>query len=87
MQRPKSAYFFYLDDVREQVKSENPGMGIGEMSKIMGAMWNEIKETGEAEKYTKKAADDKVRYEKAKEAYEAKEEEAKEEVEEEEDDE
>ena len=53
----------------------------------MGAMWNEIKETGEAEKYTKKAADDKVRYEKAKEAYEAKEEEAKEEVEEEEDDE
>lgn len=35
-------------------------------------MWNAIKETDEAAKYTKLAAEDKVRYEKDKAAYEAK---------------
>lgn len=66
LQRPKSAYFFYLDDVRAQVKSENPNKGVGDLAKIMGAMWNEIKETKEADKYNKKAQEDKARYEREK---------------------
>ncbi len=35
-------------------------------------MWNGIKESDEATKYQKQAAEDKIRYEKAKAAYEAK---------------
>lgn len=72
LQRSKSAYFFFMDDVREKVRKDNPGSGIGDLGKIMGSMWNEIKETKEAEKYVKKAAEDKTRYEKAKAAYEGK---------------
>ena len=41
------------------------------MSKVMGAMWNGIKETKEADKYNKKAQEDKARYEKEKEEYAA----------------
>ena len=71
LQRPKSAYFFYLDDIRDQVKKEHPTKSMGEMSKVMGAMWNGIKETKEAYKYNKKAQEDKARYEKEKEEYAA----------------
>jgi len=36
LQRPKSAYFFYLDDVRAEVNKEHPTASIGEKSKVMG---------------------------------------------------
>jgi hypothetical protein len=72
LQKPKSAYFHYMDDVRPQVTKDNPDKKITERSQIMAAMWNKIKETKEAEKYLKRAAEDKARYEKEKAAYEAK---------------
>jgi len=70
-QRPKSAYFFFMDDVRARIKKENPDKSIGELAKVMGLEWNKIKEDSpkEFEKYNKKAAEDKARYEKAMEAY------------------
>jgi len=69
--RPKSAYFFFMDDVRARIKKENPDKSIGELAKVMGLEWNKIKEDSpkEFEKYNKKAAEDKARYEKAMEAY------------------
>jgi HMG (high mobility group) box len=106
LQRPKSAYFFYLDDIRAEVNKEHPTASIGEKSKVMGkfqlplsdcfltlcskvtlisnlpyplsllypvgAMWNKIKETKEADKYNKKAGEDKARYEKEKAKYDGK---------------
>ncbi|KAG7670377.1 hypothetical protein Ndes2526B_g00129 [Nannochloris sp. 'desiccata'] len=70
--RPKSAYFFYLDDIRAEVNKEHPTASIGEKSKVMGEMWNKIKATKEADKYNKKASEDKARYEKEKAKYEGK---------------
>merc|ERR1712243_108260 len=34
--RPMSAYFLFMNDNRETVQSENPGMKIGEISKLLG---------------------------------------------------
>ena len=71
MQRAKSAYFFFMDDIRAKTKAANPDAGIAELGKIMGAEWNKIKETPEADKYRKQAEGDKIRYEKAMKEYKA----------------
>lgn len=71
VQRAKSAYFFFMDDVREKTKAANPEAKVAELGKIMGAEWNKIKETPEADKYRKQAENDKIRYEKAMKEYKA----------------
>jgi len=69
LQRPKSAYFFFMDDVRAKTRKDNPGASIGELGKLMGEAWNKIKGSKEADKYTKKAEEDKARYEKEMKEY------------------
>ena len=58
--RPMSAYFIWLNEHREQIKEENPGISITEISKKAGEMWRELKDKTEWEKKNQEA---KARYE------------------------
>lgn len=69
LQKPMSAYFFFMADVRAKTKADNPDAGVAELGKIMGAEWNKIKETAAADKYKEKATADKARYEKEMKKY------------------
>ena len=60
--RPKSAYIFFCQDKRPEVREQNPEMKATEVTKELGAMWNEIKETDDALDYFNLAKEDKVRY-------------------------
>lgn len=60
--RPKSAYIFFCQDKRSEVKESNPTMKATDVTKELGMMWNEIKETDEAEQYIELAKGDKNRY-------------------------
>lgn len=40
--RAQSAYFLWLNDHRGQIKEENPGISITEISKKAGEMWRQI---------------------------------------------
>ena len=41
---PKSAYNFYVAEVRAKVKEENPDMKFGDISKKVGEMWKALSE-------------------------------------------
>merc|ERR1712130_604679 len=41
--RPMSAYFLFMNATRPTVRKENPDASIGEVAKILGKMWGEIK--------------------------------------------
>lgn len=40
--RPQSAYFIWLNEHREQIKEEHPGISVTELSKKAGEMWKEV---------------------------------------------
>jgi len=40
--RPQSAYFLWLNEHREQIKKENPGISLTDLSKRAGEMWREL---------------------------------------------
>ena len=40
--RPQSAYFIWLNEHREEIKEENPGISITEISKLAGQRWREL---------------------------------------------
>ncbi|KAL8277100.1 hypothetical protein RQP46_010528 [Phenoliferia psychrophenolica] len=69
--RPLSAYMFFSQDQRATVKEDNPDASFGDLGKLLGAKWKEM-EDDDKKPYNKQAEDDKVRYEAAKTAYEAK---------------
>jgi hypothetical protein len=60
--RPMSAYIYFCKDKRSEVKEANSGMKATEITKELGMMWQEIKETEEAEQYIELANADKARY-------------------------
>ncbi|XP_030648279.1 high mobility group protein B1a [Chanos chanos] len=66
--RPPSAFFIFCAEKRPAVKSETPGLSIGDVAKKLGEMWNG---TAAEEKvpYEKKAAKLKEKYEKDIAAY------------------
>ena len=66
--RATTAYFYFMDEVRDQVKEENPDVKPAERTKIMGKMWRELEDKS---KYEEMNENDKVRYKKEKEEYEA----------------
>ena len=39
---PLSAYLQFLNKTRETVRSQNPGIGFNEITKILGTMWSEM---------------------------------------------
>lgn len=66
--RAASAYFIWLAEIREQIKKDNPGISITEISKKAGEMWKEVKDKS---KWEKLAAEAKKEYEKAMADYKA----------------
>lgn len=66
--RATSAFLYWLNENREKIKKENPGIKITEISKKAGEIWSELKDKSEWEK---QAAKDKERYNREMEEYKA----------------
>ncbi|CAD7087878.1 unnamed protein product [Hermetia illucens] len=66
--RPLSAYMLWLNESREQIKKENPGIKVTEIAKKGGELWRGMKDKSEWEA---KAAKMKEEYTKAVKEYEA----------------
>lgn len=66
--RAKSAYLFFCDDMRPQIKEENPEMSATEITSELGRRWGQVKEQGEkaVKRFNDLAATDKARYEREK---------------------
>ena len=64
--RPKSAYLYFCEDRRKQLKSDNPDLKSTEVTSELGRLWNELKADNsravELEQYEKQASEDKERY-------------------------
>merc|ERR550539_634275 len=52
--KPMGAYFLWMNENRNKIKGENPGMSIGELGKKFGELWKALED---------KSAEDKKRYE------------------------
>jgi len=39
-----SAYMLWLGEVREQIKQENPGISVTELSKVAGEKWKKLED-------------------------------------------
>ena len=59
--RPLSAYFVYLEDRREAIKKEKPGLEHKEYLKLMGQEWQNM-DAKKKEKYEAKAKQCKEKY-------------------------
>jgi len=68
--RGLSAYMFFANEQRENVREENPGITFGQVGKILGERWKALNDKQRAP-YEAKAAADKKRYEDEKQAYNA----------------
>lgn len=66
-----SAYFFYIQERREQLKKENPKLDNKEIIVKMGAEWRELSDE-QKKPYIDKAEADKKRYEEEKKEYDNK---------------
>ncbi|XP_051253186.1 high mobility group protein B1b [Dicentrarchus labrax] len=69
--RPPSAFFIFCADFRPKVKSEHPGLSIGDTAKKLGDMWNSST-AEDKQPYEKKAAKLKEKYDKDVVAYRTK---------------
>ena len=58
---PRTAYTFYMKDVRNDVAREYPKASFGEIGRIVGEKWRNIDEQTKS-LYEKKATEDKNRY-------------------------
>jgi hypothetical protein len=57
----RSAYIFFSNKVRSEIRSENPDLSMIEVSKIIGVRWNELDEEGRIP-YQEQASADKERF-------------------------
>ncbi|XP_029302774.1 high mobility group-T protein-like [Cottoperca gobio] len=69
--RPPSAFFLFCGDFRPKVKSEHPGLTIGDTAKKLGEMWNSSSAENK-QPYERKAAKLKEKYDKDVVAYRTK---------------
>ncbi|GAA6080714.1 high mobility group protein B2a [Tachysurus ichikawai] len=69
--RPPSAFFVFCSDHRPKVKSEFPGISIGDVAKKLGEQWSKLTGKDKAP-YEQKAMKLKEKYEKDVAAYRAK---------------
>jgi hypothetical protein len=60
--KPKSAYLYFCEEKRAEVKAENPEMKPTEITAELGRLWNKIKDTPKAIKYKEQAEDAKAQY-------------------------
>ncbi|KAK6501758.1 Non-histone chromosomal protein 6 [Arthrobotrys musiformis] len=66
--RGLSAYMFFANEQRENVRAENPGIAFGQVGKVLGERWKALT-TAQRKPYEDKAKADKQRYEDEKIAY------------------
>lgn len=59
--KPKTAYFIFSGEHREEVKAENPSLSLTDISKVLGEKWKALTDDEKAE-YTKKAEKEKEEY-------------------------
>ena len=69
--RALSGFFWFSNDERPKVKAANPDFGVGDIAKELGRRWAEASEEVKA-KFEAKAANDRVRYDREKMAYQSK---------------
>lgn len=69
--RGMSAFMFFSNAKRAEVKEENPGIAFGEVGKKLGEMWKALDSEGR-KTFDQQAVKDKARYEKEIAAYRAK---------------
>ncbi|XP_059187984.1 high mobility group protein B1b [Centropristis striata] len=69
--RPPSAFFLFCADYRPKVKTETPGLSIGDTAKRLGEMWNSSSAENK-QPYEKKASKLKEKYDKDVVAYRTK---------------
>uniref|UniRef100_A0A6I8NSF6 High mobility group protein B2 n=3 Tax=Ornithorhynchus anatinus TaxID=9258 RepID=A0A6I8NSF6_ORNAN len=69
--RPPSAFFLFCSEQRPKIKSEHPGLSIGDTAKKLGELWSE-QSAKDKLPYEQKAAKLKEKYEKDIAAYRAK---------------
>jgi len=68
--RGLSAYMFFANEQRENVRAENPGIAFGQVGKVLGERWKALSQK-QRDPYEAKAVADKKRYEDEKVAYQA----------------
>jgi len=66
--RPLSAYMLWLNDNRESIKRENPGIKVTEVAKRGGELWRALKDKS---KWEQKAVEAKEEYNRKVKAFEA----------------
>lgn len=64
--RPTTAFMIWLNETREKIKSENPGISVTDIAKKGGELWKELKDKTE---WDKKAAISKEKYVEAMKTY------------------
>ncbi|KAL6071040.1 FACT complex subunit SSRP1 [Balamuthia mandrillaris] len=69
--KPLSAFFLFSKAVRPTIKTNNPEASFGQIGKLIGEEWAK-KTPEEKKKYEDMAAEEKKRYERESQAYEAK---------------
>jgi structure-specific recognition protein 1 len=67
--RGLNSYMFFSKEMRPKIMEENPGLGMGEVGKLLGQKYKDLTDEEKA-KYEKMAAADKTRYEEEMETYE-----------------
>ncbi|KAG5931770.1 High mobility group nhp1 [Claviceps sorghi] len=68
--RGLSAYMFFANEQRENVRAENPDITFGQVGKLLGLRWKALNDKQRGP-YEAKAAADKKRYEDEKAAFQA----------------
>jgi structure-specific recognition protein 1 len=66
--RPQSSYFLFMATKRDGVKSANPGMSIGEISKNIGNLWKQLPDV-EKKVFEEQYAVSKAKYDEEYKAY------------------
>ena len=41
--RPLSAFFLFSQDERPDIRKKNPSMSVGDISKVIGSRWKEVR--------------------------------------------
>nr|CAG4637664.1 EOG090X02Z1 [Chydorus sphaericus] len=66
--RPQSSYMFWLNDTRESIKADNPGISVVDITKKAGELWKKVEDRS---KWETKAKEAKASYERAMKEYNA----------------
>tara|TARA_Y100000589_G_C26654669_1_gene427456 strand:- start:48 stop:479 length:432 start_codon:yes stop_codon:yes gene_type:complete len=63
-----SAFMFFCNNYRNEVKNANPKATLGEVAKMLGGIWQEL-ESDDKLPFEKQAKEDKIRYKEEMEKY------------------